>query len=356
MSKDLKPTPQNEEVDLGQLFKMIGNLFQRFYNFIAAIFKGLFHVLILILAHFFKRLKWYALAGFIGLALGFFLERSSEKLYGANMFIKTNFNSGYQVYENIKNLNELADVEQDSVKLAEILKIDVSEAAKLKGFYIEPDIDENIRVKMFSTYKQGLDSISQLEANYDNYVNSLSPFNSNTHKIGVASTDKLIYTKLRDTFPKVISTNDYLKEVLAINTENFELQDSTLIAQDARIDNLVKNYLEIRNKESDKEPVPGAGTNLFLGDAQESNLLVSEAPLIREKLELATQRRNINIAKVEQKNIISIVSNFPETGYDIQEWYEDLRFLIPAISISITLILFMLIGLNKFVKEYEGIK
>ena len=44
------------------------------------------------------------------------------------MFIDTNFNSSYQVYENIKNLNELASVEQDSVKIAEILGISISES------------------------------------------------------------------------------------------------------------------------------------------------------------------------------------------------------------------------------------
>ena len=36
-------TPNNsEEVDLGQLFKLIGNVFDRFFNFILRIFKSLF--------------------------------------------------------------------------------------------------------------------------------------------------------------------------------------------------------------------------------------------------------------------------------------------------------------------------
>ena len=35
MSKDLQQEPQSEEVDLGQLFKIIGNAFQRFFDFIS---------------------------------------------------------------------------------------------------------------------------------------------------------------------------------------------------------------------------------------------------------------------------------------------------------------------------------
>lgn len=355
MSEELKSSPQNEEVDLGQLFKMIGNMFQKFFDFIAKIFKGLFHVLVLILSHFFKRLKWYAIAGFVGLAIGYFLDRSSDKLYGANMFIDVNFKSGYQVYENIKNLNELAE-EGDSIRIAEILNIDTTDAAKFKGFYIEPAIDENDRFDLFSKYKNGLDSLSQLDANYETFVSSLSNYNFKTHKIGVASTDKNIYPKLDSAFVRAISENAYLNEVLKVNQDNFERQDTALIQQEATIDTLVNQYIRIRIAESEKKPIPGSGTNLFLGDAQKNDLLVDEAKLVKEKLELASQRRAINKLKVEQKNIISILSDFPVTGYDITQWYEDLRFIIPALFIGVVLILFMLIGLNKFVKEYEGIK
>lgn len=35
-------TPPSEEVDLGQLFKMIGNAFSRLFNFVGSIFKQLF--------------------------------------------------------------------------------------------------------------------------------------------------------------------------------------------------------------------------------------------------------------------------------------------------------------------------
>ena len=42
MSNDLPKPQQSEEVDLGQLFKLIGNAFDRFFRFIGNIFKTLF--------------------------------------------------------------------------------------------------------------------------------------------------------------------------------------------------------------------------------------------------------------------------------------------------------------------------
>ncbi|WP_411766135.1 hypothetical protein [Winogradskyella sp. A3E31] len=356
MSENSKPTPQNEEVDLGQLFKMIGNAFQKLFDFIASIFKGLFHVLILILAHFFKRLKWYALAGFVGLAIGWYLDKSSDKLYGANMFIETNFNSSFQVYENIKNLNELAYEEGDSVQLANILGIDISSAAKLKGFYIEPDIDPNRSIQMFSMFYQALDSVTQSKTTYKEYIESLNVHNFKVHKIGVASTDKDIYPKLRGKISKVLSENEYLMEVLQVNQENIDRNISTLERQEEELDTLISRYLEIRIKESDKEAVSSSGTILNMGDAQENKLLVNEAPLLKEKLDLERQIRDLQAKKVEEKNIISVVSDFPATGYDIQVWYQKSKILLPLVFIVITMLIFSLVGLGRFVENYQNSK
>lgn len=353
MSENLKPTPKSEEVDLGQLFKMIGNAFQKLFDFIASIFKGLFHVLMLMLAHLFKNLKWYAIAIFLGVLAGYFLDKSSEKIYGANMFVKTNLNSAYQVYENISNLNQLASTENDSLKLAEILGIDVKEASKLRGFFIEPVIDPNTSIKQFSEYYNELDSLTRTLTTYDEYVASLNVYSFRTHKIGVASTDNLIYNKLNRNFSEVISKNDYLDSLLAISQKNLDRNEKTLIEQERILDSVINTYLEIRIRESEKEPIPGSGTNLYMGDAQDSKLLVNEAPLIKEKLDLNAQRRAISSQRVREKDIISVISDFPSTGYIIQSWYNKKIFIVPIIFFILTILVFAFLSLNKFVKNYK---
>ena len=123
MSKDIQQQPQSEEVDLGQLFKLIGNAFQRFFDFIASIFKGLYKVILLFLIHVNNRLRWYALSVILGVILGLVLDYISEEKYGANVFIETNYSSSHQVYENMKYLHQLAHVDQDSTELARKLQI-----------------------------------------------------------------------------------------------------------------------------------------------------------------------------------------------------------------------------------------
>ena len=285
MSKEIN-TPQNdsEEVDLGQLFKSIGIAFQKLINFIASIFKGLFHYLILIIRHFYLQIKWYALAGFSGLIIGVIVDINSDKLFGANLFLKTNFDSGYQVYENIKNLHELAS-EKDSVKIAKILGIKVSEAASLKGFYVSPHLDVNETVRMFDEFYTGLDSVAKIGTTYKDYLKQLSAYSYKTHRIGVASTDKTVFPRLREKFVKAISENKYLNNVLEVNQQVFDKEIETLTNQGKEVDGLVEKYLEIRQRESEKEPIPGSGTNLYLGNAQQSELLINEANLIKEKLD-----------------------------------------------------------------------
>ena len=142
MSKE-QENNQSEEVDLGQLFKVIGNGFRSFFNGIASIFKGIFEGIIFVLAHFYKRWYWYTGVIIVGFIIGFVLNSTSEKSYGAYMYIKTNFNSGRQVYENMKQLHQLANVDQDTIELGRLLDISPSEASKIKGFYIMSNTDRN---------------------------------------------------------------------------------------------------------------------------------------------------------------------------------------------------------------------
>ena len=95
----------SEEIDLGQLFKIIGDGLKRFFQFFGNIFKGLFHLLIVFLqfirAHFVK----FAIAAVVGVAVGWYWDYTSEDIYRSNMVVEPNFNSVQQLYNNINFYN-----------------------------------------------------------------------------------------------------------------------------------------------------------------------------------------------------------------------------------------------------------
>ncbi|WP_027138104.1 hypothetical protein [Gaetbulibacter saemankumensis] len=350
MSQELPQPQPSEEVDLGQLFKLIGNAFDRFFKFIGTIFTGLFKVVLTGLIHFYKRFFWYAGAVVIGLVVGFFMDKSSDKLYGANLFIETNFQSARQVYEDVKQFHQLAYVDKDSIELARKLNITPSEAASLKGFYIQPDIDENVKAEMYSKFYLHLDSLSRTEMTYDRFSESLTPYNFKVHQIGVASTDKAIYKKIEKAFVNEIMDNEYLNEVVTVNQLTLDEEERALKDQIKITDSLVNEYLKIRVNESMKEPVPGSGTNLYMGNAESASLIVDESKVIQKRLEYERAIRQVKKDKVEEKQVVNVLADFPVTGYDITEITDKYKFKLPMLLFALVLIAFTFIGLGNYLK------
>ena len=350
MSKDLPNQSTSEEVDLGPLFKAIGNIFDKLFLFIGSIFVGLFKLLVSLLSHFYQKIIWYTGVVILGLVIGLIIDSKNDKLYGANMFIETNYNSARQVYENIKQFHQLANKDKDFKKLGKKLNITEEEASKIKGFYIEADIDENGIAEMYSGFYQRLDSVSRIEMSYDRYKNSLTAYNFSVHKIGVASIDKSIYKKVEKAFINELASNDYLTALVQANRENLILKDKGLLRQVQKTDSLVEEYLKIRISESKKEAIPGAGTNIYMGNAESVNLIVDEAKIIEGRLKLEAERRKINMFKVEQQNAINVLANFPEVGYDIREWYDKMKILIPGAFFLLLLGFFSIIRLGKYLE------
>ena len=90
-----------EEVDLGSLFVIIGKGFSKFFNFIGNIFKGIFHGVISILIFLKKNIKKIGIAAFIGAVLGVFLEVKKADTYEAELLLAPNFKSTRQLYNNV---------------------------------------------------------------------------------------------------------------------------------------------------------------------------------------------------------------------------------------------------------------
>ena len=352
MSENSSNTPsQNEEVDLGQLFKAIGNGFRSIFNGIANAFKAVFQAIVVILLHFYKRIFWYVGAVVIGLVIGFILNSTTEKSYGANMFIRTNFESGRQVYENMKQLHQLARIDKDTVELAKLLQISASEAAKLKGFYIQSNTDRGTLATMYSKFRENLDSVSQSETTFDSYVESLNDYEKPVHQIGVASTDKFIYKKIEDAFVEELANNDYLDELAAVNIENLQSEIKTLDNQVQKTDVLIEEYLKIKIAQSQKQE--SGGTNIYMGDADTDESTVNEAELLKEQLRLESQKRDAQQKLVAEREVLSVISGFPSSGYDTTSLIDKYIIKVPLALFVLTLVVFILIGLGQFLKAQD---
>jgi len=126
MSETSQSTADNQEIDLSQISKKIGSFFE---TIATTIFRSIL---------FFKRnIIWIGILFFLGLVLGFFLDKSS-KSYESQIIVCPNFASTDYLYTKIDLINSKIE-DNDTVFLRDI--VGIKNPKKLSKIEIKPIID-----------------------------------------------------------------------------------------------------------------------------------------------------------------------------------------------------------------------
>lgn len=344
-----QPVHQNssDEIDLGQLFQMIGRGFQKFFNFIGSIFKGIFHILMLFLLFVQKNFIILAAAIIIGGAGGYVLDTILPEKYISKMVVEPNFNSVQQLYNNISFYNDLAEA-QDSVALATALNITEHEAATVKEIFADSYSDENQKIKLFDEFIRELDTTTVKTIDFENYLQNFNSLDARFHQISVISTDNRVAKKMQPAIINSISVNDYFKLQKKINDQNLDLQEEIYQKQLVEIDSLQSLYRTVLVKEADK-PMQGTSINMAeSGDTESRELaLVQEKDVLKEKLV------TLNKERANKSTIINIISDFPTRGVEQKGIWNSFKFKLPLLLLALVFGILGVLELNKFLKTYQ---
>lgn len=337
----------SEEVDLGQLFQLIGNGFRKFFNFIGDIFKGIFNIIIHFLLFIQKHFLKFAIAGIVGLAIGVYLDMVKEPTYISTMVVEPNFNSVQQLYNNVNFYNELAEA-KDSTALAEALDISENEASHIKEFMVESYSDENQKVLLFDKFVRSLDTTTQKAIDMEKYLLNFNSLDARFHTISVTATNNSIAKKIQPSIINSISRNEYFNLQKSISDINIELQDSMYNKQIAEIDSLQLLYKRVMIKEADN---PMQGTNISLGEngGKENK----ELALINKMEELKTSLVELNEERANKSSILNVISAFPRRGVEVKGLWNSNKFWIPVMLIGLTLLVLSILDLNTYLKKYK---
>jgi len=344
-----QPVNQNssDEIDLGQLFQMIGRGIQKFFNFIGSIFKGIFHLIILFLLFVQKNIIIIAAAVIIGGVGGFILDRVSAEKYISRMVVEPNFNSVQQLYNNIDFYNDLAKAE-DSVALATALNITEHEASTIKEIFTDSYSDENQKIKLFDQFIKELDTTTIKAIDYENYLENFNSLDARFHQISVISTDNKVAKKAQPAIINSISVNEYFKLQKKINDENLDLQEEIYQKQLIELDSLQSLYRTVLVKEADK-PMQGTSINMAqTGESRSRELaLIQEKDILKEKLvELNEERAN-------KSTIINVISDFPTRGVELRGIWNSYKFKLPIALLILVFGILALLEINKYLKSYS---
>lgn len=342
-----QPQQASEEIDLGQLFQLIGNAFKKLFNFIGSIFKGIFHTIMLFLLFIQKHFIKFVIAGVVGIGLGIYLDIQKDQKFISSMVVEPNFNSVQQLYNNIDFYNELA-ISHDSIALASALKITSKEAASIKKLEIESYSDDNQKIKLFDRFIRELDSTTVKNIDFEAYLKNFNTFDARFHKINLISTNSTVAKKAQPAIVKSISSNGYFKEQKATNDNNIKLQEEIYTQQLEEIVSLQQLYKEVMTKEAAKEM---QGTNINLADnggGQHKELdLLKERDLLKDKIVALNQE------KANKITILNVISDFPSRGVELGGIANQYKFLLPILLVALLLFLLLLLELNKVLKNYK---
>ncbi|GMN10056.1 hypothetical protein MTsPCn9_15290 [Croceitalea sp. MTPC9] len=339
----------SDEIDLGQLFLLIGRAFQKLFNFIGSIFKGLFHVLILFLLFLQKNFLILAIAVLVGVVGGYFIDEYKTPKYISKMVVEPNFNSVQQLYNNINFYNDLAKAE-DSIALSKALNITEAEAVSVKEIFVDSYSDENQKVKLFDDFIKELDTTTIKALDYESYLKNFNSMDARFHQISVISTDNSVAKKLQSTIVSSISANDYFKLQKSINDENLMLQDSIIKYQLIEVDSLQHLYKTVLVKEADK---PMQGTNINL--AENGTSQNKELALVKERETLKNQLVKLNQERANKTAILNVISDFPARGVKVKGFWKSYKFVLPLMLLIAAILILAIMNLNRFLKTYSKV-
>ncbi len=336
----------NEEIDLGSLFVIIGRGFSKLFNFIGNIFKEIYHFLILIILFFKEHIKKIIIAAFIGGILGTVLEFNKEVYYSSDLLVQPNFKSGIQLYNNINYYNDLVK-QNDSILLAATFNISTAEAASLRSFKIEPIKKETDILSLYDEFVTSIDTLSVKDYSFSQFKKAFTVHDYKIHVIHVEATKNNVFSNLDDVIISAIVENQYFKRLKTLTNKNLKRSDSLLRENLNQVDSLRKVYMKVLLDEAKKE---SNGTSIDVGSQQRST---KELELFETNREINKDLKEISEEISEKSEAINIISNFQPVGYEIKGIERNYTFLFAAVA-GILMILFLLLrSLNNYLNTYK---
>ena len=335
-----------EEVDLGSLFVIIGKGFSNFFNFIGSIFKGIFHfiiTLLLFLKHHFVKIS---IAAGIGLIIGVFLEVKTPRMYASDLLIQPNYKSSRQVYNNISFYNDLVE-QEDTLGIQKTFGLDLETAVSLKKFTITPIRNESDVIARYNDLILEVDTLTIRSYDFKDFKASFTDFDYKVHKVTVVAEKNDVFKNLDEVIIAAVVENKYFSTLKKITNENLNRADSVYIQSLAQVDSLRRVYMQVLLAEAKKE---SNGTNIDLGGDKRTT---KEIELFETYRKINKDLEEIAEAKAIKYEVINIISNFQPIGKEIKAISKNKAFQL-AFVFAVGMILFLLFQkLNRYLNNYK---
>ena len=337
-----------EEIDLGQLFTLIGKGFSNLFSFIGGIFTAIFNVLIDFILIVKKNLVNIVLGVVIGTASGYIYKHYFKiPTYESSMTVQPNFGSTIQLYKNIDYYQNLVR-QKDFERLATSLNISLEESKNISGFEVKPYRNANETLLAFKRFTSGLDSTTINKIEFEDFIENQPAESFKFHIVTVVSKDKYIFGKLRSPIISSIIRNTYYDQVRTTSHSNLLSRKKAIQESMAELDTLRSLYKEVILAESKKEV---NGTNIYMSSTSSDN---KEVVVFDKFMKMNESLIDVNIQLTEENEIINVVSSFNPVGMRQGGILRNYTILGGALGFILVFLILIVVHLNKQLINYEN--
>jgi hypothetical protein len=335
-----------EEVDLGSLFVIIGKGFSNFFNFIGNIFKGIFHYFISILIFLKENFVLIGSGALVGLVAGFILELNSTDTFESSMLVAPNFKSAQQLYNNVNYYNDLVK-QKDTARIQKTFNLDKETAASLKKFSIKPIVNENDIINAYNDFVLEVDTATVSSYTFNTFKATFTGLDYKVHEIHVISEKNNVFNKLSDAILSSVVENKYFNRVKKLSNENLDRIDVMYRENLLQIDSLRRVYMQVMLAESKKE---STGTNIDLGSEKNTT---KELQLFDTNRRINKDIQKITVDKSQNYEVINLLSNFQPIGSEIKGVIQNKAAQLAALGAVLMILLLSLIKINKYLVHFK---
>ncbi|WP_276168611.1 hypothetical protein [Zobellia alginiliquefaciens] len=333
MSDKPNSASTSDEIDLGQLFKMIANGFNR----VGIAFLRVFLYL---------KKNALLLIGLIalGIIISFILSSFINKKLKTEAIVRPNFDSTDYVYDVIDEIQSNIS-SQDT---AFFQKIDLS-VEDLKGFRIEIEpIEDPEETKEEAEqelrYLELLQDFKEESFVVDIVRSELTKKSIIAHRITFTYIDADKGNQIAEKLLDYINDNSYYDKVKSTSRENAQLRINKNTALIAQIDNLIDNYTRTLLRDDSQK----AQGNVYMEN--ESALNISSLLSLKNRFLKEIEEKKSELT--EQTEILSVI-NMGKTQVYKKPLFNNTFFLIPTVLVVLFFMISFILFLNRKAKELQ---
>ena len=271
----------NDEIDIGQLFRLIGNSFKNFGNSILTGFARLRRT-------FLGYKVFFSIAIISGLIVtSTYYSILRKPKYTSSMILSCDYLNKRVVDNSIEKLNNLS-LEKDKTGLAEVLKIDANLAKNILKFSARSFVSEDERIEVERLKEQMNNLAADKKDLVNKVVGKIEIGNQRSFLLEVNVLDPDIVTTLDTAIVNYFKQNDYVQKRIESNRLSLQNRKEKLLRESRKLDSL-KSVLMANFETMAKQSREGSN-NVILSD----KYLTDPLGVFTQDLAINNEIRNID--------------------------------------------------------------